>query len=54
MRVQVVVREQLTLRVTNMRNHLDVYSLIGGLSRCCSGVTDPLTCGVLAIHSEAT
>ena len=28
MRVQVVVREQVTRSVTNLRNYLDVYSLI--------------------------
>ena len=28
MRVQVIVREQLTLSMTNMRNYLDVYSLV--------------------------
>ena len=52
--MQMVLREQLARSITNMRNHLDVYSLVGGLSRCCSGVTGPLTYGVLAIHSEAT
>ena len=54
MRVQVVVREQLARSVTNTRNYLDIYSLISDLSRCCNGVTDPLTYGVLAIRSEAT
>ena len=54
MRVQVVVREQFVLSMTNTRNHLDVYSLVSDLSQCCGGVIDLLTYGVLAIRSEAT